>query len=180
VPADPPRTPSVSFTDCHPPRPSSANNLIGDITVSPIINDHVDPPPPAEPPPSNPADASYDTPPGSIIDNILKSQEHPTPPTTPFEFPFYTPLTLHATPSDHTDTTTTIFPPSASVIRVVVTPRVFGIKDHSRSSIQIKEWLLMDAGANICLTGDLGILADAVDIPLLPITVALNGRLISR
>ncbi len=34
----------------------------------------------------------------------------------------------------------------------------------------------MDAGANICLTGDLGILADAVDIPPLPITVALNGN----
>ena len=34
----------------------------------------------------------------------------------------------------------------------------------------------MDAGANICLTGDLEILADVVDIPLLPITVALNGN----
>jgi hypothetical protein len=33
----------------------------------------------------------------------------------------------------------------------------------------------MDAGANICLTGDLDILADAVDIPPLPIMVALNG-----
>jgi hypothetical protein len=176
VPADPPRTPSVSFADCQPPHPSSANNRIGDITASPIIQDHVDPPPPAEPPPSNPADASYDTPPGSIIDNILKSQERPTPPTTPFKFPFYTPATLRATSYDHTDTTTTIFPPSASVIRVFVTPRVFGIKDDSRSSIQIKEWSLMDAGANICLTGDLEILADVVDIPPLPITVALNGN----
>ena len=34
----------------------------------------------------------------------------------------------------------------------------------------------MDAGTNICLPGDLSILADAVDIPLLPITVALNGN----
>ncbi len=34
----------------------------------------------------------------------------------------------------------------------------------------------MDAGANICLTGDLSILADAVDIPPLPITVALDGN----
>jgi hypothetical protein len=34
----------------------------------------------------------------------------------------------------------------------------------------------MDAGVNICLTGDLSILANAVDIPLLPITVALNGN----
>jgi hypothetical protein len=34
----------------------------------------------------------------------------------------------------------------------------------------------MDAGVNICLTGDLSILADAVDIPPLPITVALDGN----
>jgi hypothetical protein len=34
----------------------------------------------------------------------------------------------------------------------------------------------MDAGANICLTGDLEILADVVDITPLPITVALNGN----
>jgi hypothetical protein len=34
----------------------------------------------------------------------------------------------------------------------------------------------MDAGTNICLMGDLSILADAVDIPLLPITAAINGN----
>ncbi len=34
----------------------------------------------------------------------------------------------------------------------------------------------MDAGANICLMGDLSILANAVDISLLHITVALNGN----
>ena len=34
----------------------------------------------------------------------------------------------------------------------------------------------MDASANICLTGDLSILADAVDIPPLPITVVLSGN----
>jgi hypothetical protein len=34
----------------------------------------------------------------------------------------------------------------------------------------------MDAGANICLTGDLSILANAANIPPLPITVALNGN----
>ena len=33
----------------------------------------------------------------------------------------------------------------------------------------------MDSDANICLTGILDILDDAVDIPLLPITVALAG-----
>ena len=34
----------------------------------------------------------------------------------------------------------------------------------------------MDGGANICLTGDLSILVDVVNIPPLPITVALNGE----
>jgi hypothetical protein len=71
----------------------------------------------------------------------------------------------------HTDTVS----PSASVIRLVVNPRVFGIKGDCGASVRIKDWLLMDAGANICLTGNLTILADAVDIPPLPITVALHG-----
>ena len=69
-----------------------------------------------------------------------------------------------------------MFPPSASVISVAVTPRVFGIKDDSRSSVQVNDWSLMDAGANICLTGNLEILADAINIPPLPVTVTLNGH----
>jgi hypothetical protein len=74
-------------------------------------------------------------------------------------------------PNDSQD----IYPPLASVIRVVVTPRVFGIKDDCCSSVRVNDWSLMDDGTNICLTGNLDILADAVDIPPLPITVALNG-----
>ena len=35
----------------------------------------------------------------------------------------------------------------------------------------------MDVGANIRLTGDPTILADATNIPPLPITVALNGNM---
>ena len=34
---------------------------------------------------------------------------------------------------------------------------------------------LMDAGANICLTGDLNLLVDVVEIPPLPISVAVQG-----
>ena len=88
----------------------------------------------------------------------------------------FTPLTIRTLSSDsilqHKDTVT----PSASVIRMIVNPRVFGIKGDCRASVQIKDWSLMDAGANICLTGDLTILANAVDISPLPITVALNGN----
>ena len=55
-------------------------------------------------------------------------------------------------------------------------PQVFGIKGDSRLSVQVNEWSHMDGGANICLTGDLGILTDAVNIPPLPIMVGLNGN----
>ena len=70
----------------------------------------------------------------------------------------------------------TTIPSSASVIRVVARPRVFGIKKDSCSTVTLKShWTLMDAGANICLTGDATILTNAVPIPPLPITVALHG-----
>jgi hypothetical protein len=37
----------------------------------------------------------------------------------------------------------------------------------------------MDAGANICLTGDLNLLVNVVDIPPLPISVAVQGASLS-
>ena len=151
--------------------------MIDDPPATPTIETHVEPPPPAEPPPSPPADTNlYDNPLGSIIDSILKQQDRPLSPTTPFEFPYYTPSALQATNLAMSNDPHDIYPPSASVIRVVVTPRVFGIKDDCHSSVKVNDWSLMDAGANICLTGNLEILADAVAIPPLPITVALNGN----
>ena len=64
-----------------------------------------------------------------------------------------------------------------SVTRVIGSPRVFGLKHDSSSYVRIQKSLtsLMDAGANICLTGDLHLLVDVVDIPPLPISVALAG-----
>jgi hypothetical protein len=72
--------------------------------------------------------------------------------------------------------TPTVAPlPSASVICFVARPRVFGIKNDSRLTVKLLSvWALMDAGANICLTGDLNILADAINIPPLAITVTLH------
>ena len=142
------------------------------------VDTHAEPLPPPEPPPTPMTaanDVLYDNPRGSIIDSILRHQDHPFSPTTPFEFPYFTPSALRVMTRDMSEDPHETFPPSASVIRVVVTPRVFGIKDDCHSTEQINDWSFMDAGANICLTGDLGILADAVDIPPLPITVALNG-----
>jgi hypothetical protein len=151
--------------DCQPPTTSSVDYplafLLGDtVNATPHIESHDDPSPPAEPPPSPsehhiesqvdlsppaepppspPTAAPYDIPPCSIIDNIIKSHDRPQSPTTPFEFSFYTPLVLHATSSDIPNSAHDIFPPSASVIWVFVTPQVFGIKGNSRSKVQIKD-----------------------------------------
>ncbi len=153
--------------------PPDLASLLGDNIHTTHIDSHVDPSPPAEPPPSTSSPTHKDIPPGSILDNITKSYTRPGSPSTPFDFPFYTPPTLRAASLDTLLSNDDIFP---SVIRVVLTPRVFGIKGNCRARVQIKDWSLMDAGANICLTGDLSILANAVDIPPLPITVALNGN----
>ena len=123
-----------------------------------------------------------DIPPGSVLDNIMRGHNCPRSPTTPFKFPFYNPLALRpmspAIPDSANDKPLPFPLLSASVIQVIMIPRVSGIKGNCRSTVQIKstDWFLMDAGANICLTGDLSILANAVDIPPLPITVALNGN----
>jgi hypothetical protein len=160
---------------------------IDNVIAAPCNETHIDPSPPAEPPPSPPDPDHYDIPhsdipPGSVLDNIMRGPNCSWSPTTPFEFPFYTCLALRPTspaiPGSTYDNPLPFPLPSASVFWVVVTPWVFGIKGNSRSTIQIKstDWSLMDAGTNICLMGDLSILADAVDIPPLPITVALNGN----
>jgi len=147
-----------------------------DPTPSPSINTHAEPLPPAEPPPSpNDADVYCDQPLGSLIDSLLKPTNRPRSHNTPFEFPYYTPSALQTSIGTMTTAPQDRHPPSASVIRIVATPRVFGIKNDSGSSVQVNDLSLMDAGANICLTGDLELLTDAVDIPPLPITVALNG-----
>jgi len=64
-----------------------------------------------------------------------------------------------------------------SITRVAGSPRVFGLRKDSRSYVQVRKTSssLIDGGANICLTGDLNILVDVVEIPPLPISVAVNG-----
>jgi hypothetical protein len=108
------------------------------------------------------------------MDHIVSGHTVPRSPNTPFKFPFYdTPDFPKVSIIDEQHTATT---PLYSVIRVVARPRLFGIKQDSRSAVTLKsDWMLMDAGANICLTGDVSLLADAVTISPLPITVALHG-----
>ena len=64
-----------------------------------------------------------------------------------------------------------------SITRVVGSPQVFGLRDDSRSYVLVQKTssTLINGGANICLTGDLDMLVDAVNIPPLPILVAING-----
>jgi hypothetical protein len=56
-------------------------------------------------------------------------------------------------------------------------PCIFGIKQDSRLTVRLTtDWSLMDAGANICLTSDISLLADPVPISPLPITISRYGE----
>jgi hypothetical protein len=65
-----------------------------------------------------------------------------------------------------------------SITRVVGSPRVFGLRSDGSSYVQVKRTArsLIDGGANICLTGNLNLLVDVVDIEPLPISVAIGGE----
>jgi len=116
--------------------------------------------------------------------HILHDPSRPRSPTNPFEFPF----TLASTPPNKSSSThgqpilrTAALPdlPSVmdSVTRVIGSPRVFGLRHDSSSYVRVRRTStsLLDAGANICLTGDLQLLIDIVKIPPLPISVAITG-----
>jgi hypothetical protein len=78
-------------------------------------------------------------------------------------------------------------PPSLrSVTRVVTCPHVLGFCGDGCSYACINLMALasskspgslIDGGANICLTGDLGLLTDVIAIPPMPILVALQGEI---
>jgi hypothetical protein len=106
------------------------------------------------------------------------------PPTTQFEFPLdpvadkYYARIIAGLPE--------ILSTMDIVTRVIGRPRVCGLLGDSRSTI----WVMLlashqvissmvDGGANICLTGILSLLVDVVDIPPLPILVAVRGAGIS-
>ena len=64
-----------------------------------------------------------------------------------------------------------------SVTRVIGSPRIFGLRHDSSSYVRVRKTStsLLDMSANICLTGDLQLLVDVVEIPPLPISVAITG-----
>ena len=102
----------------------------------------------------------------------------PSSPVTPFEFPFDLPRDY--TPSCF-DKTTSPCMPMDSVMRVVGLPRVYGLKGDEGSYVKVMRSAghldprdhpsLMDRGADICITGILGLLVDVETIPPLPISV---------
>jgi hypothetical protein len=100
---------------------------------------------------------------GSILDpNELVC---PPSPSTPFEFPFdksssFDIVDMHP---GH---------PLDSVIHVVDLPRVCGLSGHSTLDSTAT---LVDLGANICVTGLIESLVKVINIPPLPILVAVQG-----
>ena len=110
-------------------------------------------------------------PPGSILSYALR----PPSPSDVSDFPTstYARDDLEHLQDNFTDASIT---PQAfsTIIRIATQPRVFGIHSDSGLSVRVRK-LLMDGGVNICLTGDLSSLVGIVDIPPMPITVAVSG-----
>jgi len=159
--------------------PDKPPTSLHDMALPPLLppTSHADVPPPAEPPPPEISA-------GLLMDHILHDPSHPQSPTNPFEFPF----TLDTTPPNNSPSmhgwsiVRTLALPDFplvmdSVARVIGSPRVFGLRHDSSSYVCVwkTSTSLLDAGANICLTGDLQLLVDVIKIPPLPISVAITG-----
>ena len=123
--------------------------------------------------------------PGSLADPVILLC--PISPTTPFEFPF---VLAEATYCDFSVTDALPQPfLKDSVSRVVGLPCVCGLSLEedmvvrvTRATTASERWdnpLLMDGGANICITGVLDLLVDVVSIAPLPILVATKMGAVS-
>ncbi len=138
------------------PLSSNTTNLLSK-QLPPPNNEQTVLPPPAPPRPPR----QEDFPPGSLAQNLLRSptryiqwQGNPTGSTPP-------PTLLN------------------SVTLVIGSPHVCGIHGTNATLVTItptgNSCPLIDGGSNICITGDLHLLVDLVDIPPVAISVALDG-----
>jgi hypothetical protein len=103
----------------------------------------------------------------------------PLSPTTLFEFPFDVPTPYHLPDLGYNPST---YVPFESVTRVIGLPQVCSLTGNDASFARVMcttistdasdNPSLMDGGANICITGILGLLVDVVSIPPIPISVA--------
>jgi hypothetical protein len=121
--------------------------------------------PPPDPPPLCCLD---DFLPGSLAHKFIC----PFTPTVKYIGYHDTPKCLHLLPS-----------PLDSVIHMVRSPCVCGINRNDTTLETVMPTgvtcLLIDGGSNICVTGDLHFLVDLIDIPLVAISVALDGAPLS-
>ncbi len=138
------------------PPSSNTINLLSK-RLPPPNNDQTVLPPPAPPPPPR----QEDFPPGSLAHNLLR------PPTWYIQW--------------QGDPTGSTSPPTLldSVTHLIGSPHVCGIHGTNDTLVTItptgNSCPLIDGGSNICITGDLHLLVDLVDIPPVAISVALDG-----
>jgi hypothetical protein len=115
------------------------------------------------------------TPRGCLINCVLTDSNQLTPPVTPANHQ----LAFLSAPDQLSDLTSHNMLPSisVSVVHIKCRPCVFGLWHDNLSTVRIKKLLsLIDGGANICLTNNLQLLVDAINIQPLPITVALDNK----
>ncbi len=128
--------------------------------------------PPAEPPPAPylqppTTDPCSITPHGSIFDTITRP---PSPTSANANLARLSDL------SNEQANFNTYSPPRGLVIHIHCRPRIFGLRRDSTSTVVAK---LINGGANICITSDLSTLVNIVEIPPMPILVAIAGDVIS-
>ena len=160
-------------------------NYIRPLPISPptpLLSYHL-PMDKARPPPME-TDA-YFIPPGSSADPSILIR--PASPTTPFEFPFQVAEETYCDFNVMDGTQQKCL--MDSVTHVVGLPRVCGLSMVDDLMVRVTRSIkgndvlanpsLMDGGANICLTGVLGLLVDVESIAPLPISVATKNGDIS-
>jgi hypothetical protein len=141
------------------------NDTIPTLTMPPAVL------PPTEPPP--PPSVNATSPPGSLFD-IYSCAPSPCS------------VTIDLCTKQELDSALAELPQwpsiSNSVTHVVCTPRKCGIQGDLVSNVRILQVLatnksncMVDSGSNVCVTGDLCILLNVIDIDPVAILVALDG-----
>ena len=163
--APPPPSTTLPARTCPVDRAPASSCLRTAAPVTPIYT-----PDPVLPPPEPPPCVPPSFPPNSLFD--LTSR--PISPTS---------VTIDLRANQELDSTLAQLPdlPSImdSVTHVVCSPRVCGVHGDS-SSITLhknmsKAQKMVDGGSNICVTGDIGLLLDIVDVEPYAISVAPEG-----
>jgi hypothetical protein len=179
MPAAPAHIPSIHFAAL----PVSTSPTANPVELLPSPATYGASLPPAEPPtlaltqspPNHPATSHLANPCCCLINRVLTNANHHMPPNNPANHHF----SLASVSDQLSDLAALQVLPSISdsVVHVKFCPQVFRLWNNSQSTIPIKKLLsLIDGGANICLTNNLNLLVDAINIPPLPITVALDNK----